>query len=140
MKFAAPAPDEAQVPLTPLIDVVFLLLLFFMLAATFGELNFLELELPRVAAAPEMPELPAARLDLAVDAAGGWHLDGSALPAAPRARAARLRAALAAAPAAVVYVHAHALAPHGAVVQLVAEARAAGAASVRLATLGERLP
>ena len=135
MKFASPAPDEAQVPLTPLIDVVFLLLLFFMLAATFGELNFLELELPRAAAAPETP---AARLDLAVDAAGGWHLDGSALPAEPRARAARLRAALAAAPA--VYVHAHALAPHGAVVQLVAEARAAGADSVRLATLGERLP
>ena len=138
MKFAAPAPDEAQVPLTPLIDVVFLLLLFFMLAATFGELNFLELELPRAAGAA--PEPAAARLDLAVDAAGGWHLEGSALPAAPRARAARLRAALAAAPGAAVYVHAHALAPHGAVVQLVAAARAAGADAVRLATLGERLP
>ena len=139
MKVAQPVPDEAQVPLTPLIDVVFLLLLFFMLAATFGELNFLELELPRAAAAaPE--EAPAARLDLAVDAAGGWHLAGETLPAAPRARTARMRAALAAAPEAVVYVHAHALAPHGAVVQLVAAARAAGADAVRLATLGERLP
>ena len=137
MKFAQPAPDEAQVPLTPLIDVVFLLLLFFMLAATFGELNFLELELPRAAAAA--PAAPAARLDLAVDAAGGWHLDGNALPADSRARTA-LRAALAAAPEAAVYVHAHALAPHGAVVQLAAAARAAGADSVRLATLGERLP
>lgn len=137
MKFAQPAPDEAQVPLTPLIDVVFLLLLFFMLAATFGELNFLELELPRAAAAA--PADPAARLDLAVDAAGGWHLDGAALPADSQARAA-LRAALAAAPEAVVYVHAHALAPHGAVVQLAAAARAAGADAVRLATLGERLP
>ena len=138
MKFAAPVPDEAQVPLTPLIDVVFLLLLFFMLAATFGELNFLELALPRAAA--EAPAAPAARLDLAVDASGGWHLAGSALPAEPAARAARVRAALAAAPETVVYVHAHALAPHGAVVQLVAAARAAGAGAVRLATLGERLP
>ena len=138
MKFAEPVPDEARVPLTPLIDVVFLLLLFFMLTAAFGELNFLELELPRAAGA--VPEPGAARLDLAVDAAGGWHLAGRALPAEPRARAARLRAALAAAPAAAVYVHAHALAPHGAVVQLVAAARAAGADAVRLAALGERLP
>ena len=43
MKFQLRQEDTLSIPLTPLIDVVFLLLLFFMLTTTFSQLDFLKI-------------------------------------------------------------------------------------------------
>ncbi|MCP5160579.1 MAG: biopolymer transporter ExbD [Hahellaceae bacterium] len=46
MKFKRQVTDEVSVNLTPLIDVVFLLLIFFMVSTTFTKESHLEIELP----------------------------------------------------------------------------------------------
>ena len=136
MNFRAGAPAAPDVPLTPLIDVVFLLLLFFILTTSFRDLDFLDLQLVAQTRPGETDAQPCLRL--ALDAEGAAYLDRARLPPAADARAAQLRRAFAGAPD--VCVHAHALTPHGAVVAMMAQARAAGADAVRLGTLGEQLP
>ena len=65
---------DSGIDLTPLIDVVFMLLLFFILAATFSP-PVLQVALPTAstAAAADDP----ARLVLAIDAAGALHHGGA---------------------------------------------------------------
>ena len=46
MRFSETEHDETQIELTPLIDVVFLLLIFFMITTTFNEKNAIDLTLP----------------------------------------------------------------------------------------------
>ncbi len=137
MKFQARQEDAISIPLTPLIDVVFLLLLFFMLTTTFSQLDFLRIQLPRGEAETVAAE---GRIVLAIDAMGDHYLDGQLLPGETEALGARLRAEVEARPDAVVYVYAHALTPHQLVVRLMAQARAQGVRNLRVATLGERLP
>ena len=60
-----------ELDLTPLIDVVFMLLLFFILASTFSS-PVLPVALPEAGTAERVPEDPA-RLVLAIDAGGGLH-------------------------------------------------------------------
>ncbi|HAL93050.1 MAG TPA: biopolymer transporter ExbD [Verrucomicrobia bacterium] len=65
---------EADIDLTPLIDVVFMLLLFFILAATFSA-PVLKVALPSAATA-ERVEDDLSRLVLSIDADGRlYHLD-----------------------------------------------------------------
>lgn len=49
MKFKRQAAEEISVNLTPLIDVVFLLLIFFMVSTTFTKESHLEIDLPEAA-------------------------------------------------------------------------------------------
>lgn len=46
MKFRKPEEEETLINLTPLIDVVFLLLIFFMISTTFSKESALHIELP----------------------------------------------------------------------------------------------
>lgn len=62
---------DADIDLTPLIDVVFLLLLFFILAATFSA-PVLKVALPAASTAARTEEDPA-RLTLSIDADGTLH-------------------------------------------------------------------
>ena len=137
MKFQVRQGDAFSIPLTPLIDVVFLLLLFFMLTTTFSQLDFLKIQLPRGEAEAAGTEV---RINLAIDAMGDYYLNGQLLPDDPEALAAQLHLALADQPDAAVYVYAHALTPHQSVVYLMAQARGQGVQQIRVATLGERLP
>ena len=66
---------DAGIDLTPLIDVVFMLLLFFILAATFSP-PVLQVALPTAGTATEVPDDPA-RLALAIDAEGILHHGGA---------------------------------------------------------------
>lgn len=68
---------EVEVNLAPFIDVVFLLLIFFMVSTTFLREGNLELTLPEASPAPT--ETQANTLDLAIDAAGNYALNGQAL-------------------------------------------------------------
>jgi biopolymer transport protein ExbD len=68
--------DQIQLNLTPMIDVVFLLIIFFMVATKFTELERnIELELPQVASAGEAAT-PKAPLAVTVFADGRIELDG----------------------------------------------------------------
>lgn len=60
---------DTEIDLTPLIDVVFMLLLFFILAATFSP-PVLQVALPEAGTAQRLEEDPS-RLVLAIDAEGG---------------------------------------------------------------------
>ena len=53
MKFPRPSQEEISVNLTPLIDVVFLLLIFFMVATTFDDKTQLSITLPEADGAPQ---------------------------------------------------------------------------------------
>ena len=137
MKFQGRREDSLSIPLTPLIDVVFLLLLFFMLTATFSRLDLLDVQLPQAQAERAGAE---AHIKLAIDAMGETWLDGEPLSPDPQVFARQIRDALEARPDARVYLYAHALTPHQAVVSLMARAQAQGVRQIRVASLGERLP
>ncbi len=65
--------DEPDVNLTPLIDVVFILLLFFMVSTTFQRESEINIELPEASAEPveERQEM----LELVIDAEGHYFID-----------------------------------------------------------------
>lgn len=77
MKFPRKVHPEEGINLTPLIDVVFLLLIFFMVTTTFTKETHLELDLPEASAAP-MPE-DDGRIEVVVNADGGYAVNGKGL-------------------------------------------------------------
>ena len=77
MKFARRPREELELNLTPLIDVVFLLLIFFMVSTTFQKESEISLQLPRAAAEP--PESVPERLEIVIDAAGTFYVNDQEL-------------------------------------------------------------
>lgn len=77
MNFRAPQSDDVDVNLTPLIDVVFLLLIFFMVSTSFVKDSQIKLTLPE--ASEDVKELPADTIEIAVDRNGTWFVNGHAL-------------------------------------------------------------
>ena len=69
--------EEPDINLTPLIDVVFLLLIFFMVSTTFRKESDFEIELPEASQKPTVEE--SEQLELAIDAQGRYFVDGKAL-------------------------------------------------------------
>lgn len=70
----ASASEEPEISLTSLIDVVFILIIFFVVTTRFDPRAALELRLPE-ASAPALVE-PEPPLELLVDAEGRYYLDG----------------------------------------------------------------
>ncbi len=64
--------DEPDVNLTPLIDVVFLLLIFFMVSTTFEHQSRIKIDLPEASAAPTSQE--DERLEILIDAQGRYFI------------------------------------------------------------------
>jgi len=69
--------DTAEINLTPLIDVVFLLLIFFMVSTTFQREAELSIELPE--ASTEAQEKKDKPIEVAIDAGGSYYINGRAL-------------------------------------------------------------
>ncbi len=69
--------DEPEITLTPLIDVVFLMLIFFMVSTTFLRQADLEVTLPE--ASREPAERTAEPIELAINADGEFFVNGRAL-------------------------------------------------------------
>ncbi len=68
--------EQVSLDLTPMIDVVFLLIIFFMVATSFSEMERnIELELPEVASAAALTAAPKQRV-VSVQAEGHIRLDG----------------------------------------------------------------
>lgn len=66
-------PEEPDVNLTPLIDVVFILLIFFMVSTTFQRESEIRIELPEASADPV--EKQDRILELVIDADGHYFID-----------------------------------------------------------------
>ena len=67
MKIKQPTRDEAAVDMAPMIDLVFLLLIFFMVASVVTELEKVEVQIPESKHA-KVPEDTKGRMMLSVDA------------------------------------------------------------------------
>jgi biopolymer transport protein ExbD len=67
MKIKMPNRDDAAVDMAPMIDLVFLLLIFFMVASVVTELEKVEVEIPQSSHA-KVPEDTKGRMMLSVDA------------------------------------------------------------------------
>ena len=70
--------EDPTVDLTSLIDVVFLLLIFFMVSTTFERESVLKVDLPEASAVEERQELPDS-LELVIDAQGRMYLNDQRL-------------------------------------------------------------
>jgi biopolymer transport protein ExbD len=77
MNFRPRGEEEVDVNLTPLIDVVFLLLIFFMVSTTFIRESEIELTLPEASA--EVRDDPIDIIEIAIDANGRYFVNGNAL-------------------------------------------------------------
>ena len=108
MEFEGRSRVQEQLSIAPLIDVVFLLLLFFMVTSSFHQPEAIELDLPRSTTSAPDEDRP---VEVSVDAAGVVHLDGAMVDL--EALKAAVVAKIAADPATVFAVRADA----GAVVQ-----------------------
>lgn len=74
MKFKRQRSREVGVDLTPLIDVVFLLLIFFMVSTTFTRESHLQVELPQ-ASAEARAETEVREIDVVINAEGQYILN-----------------------------------------------------------------
>lgn len=89
MRFRTSRGDRVELNLTSLIDVVFVLLIFFVLTTTFNRHAELRIDLPKASAEPLQARQEP--LELSIDAAGRYYIDGRALV---NTRAATLSTAL----------------------------------------------
>ncbi|MFV8782549.1 ExbD/TolR family protein [Microbulbifer sp. SA54] len=77
MQFRRQSKEQEGINLTPLIDVVFLLLIFFMVTTTFTKESHLKLNLPE-AAGPKADN-PPSTIEVLINADGSYAVDGRAL-------------------------------------------------------------
>ena len=88
MNFRQLRRPEVSINLTPLIDVVFLLLIFFMVSTSFSELTQLVVDLPEAEGSSASADNG---LLLTVDAVGNMTLSGESVPNDARGLSAALR-------------------------------------------------
>lgn len=79
MKFRRRQRDNVEIGLAPLIDVVFILLLFFVVTTTFTRETRLKVDLPEAASGAPMEETELRPLEVLVAADGGFSVNGQAL-------------------------------------------------------------
>ena len=109
MKFRQLRRTEVSINLTPLIDVVFLLLIFFMVSTSFSELTQLVVELPEAEGAPATND---EALVLNVDVSGNMTLNGESVPNDARGLLLALRQQLSGNTDIPVTLSADAMTPH----------------------------
>ncbi len=133
MNFRPRREEEVDVNLTPLIDVVFLLLIFFMVSTTFIRESEIELTLPEASA--EARNEPIDKIDIAIDKSGRFFVNGNALI---NTQIATIRQALNEAKPEegdpIVIISADAAATHQSVVTVMDAARQAGLTRITFPT------
>lgn len=132
MRFEGRSRISTRLDMAPLIDVVFLLLIFFLLTSTYSEPRAIELELPEAESAATAPELPLV-VSLAAD--GTLYIDDEPLAAGDNdALRAAISEALAGRRERALTLEADAGARYERVVEILDTAGRAGAEGVALAT------
>ncbi|MEM7054965.1 MAG: biopolymer transporter ExbD [Pseudomonadota bacterium] len=136
MQLQADQDEEPDINLTSLIDVVFLLLIFFMVSSTFERQALMRVELPQAATA-EQQNLPE-RIELVITAEGDYFVGDQLLV---DQRKATLELALSQAfqsqPDAVLVIRGDAQTDHGLVVRAMDAAAAQGITRLSIATVTE---
>lgn len=77
MQFRRQLHTEDSINLTPLIDVVFLLLIFFMVSTTFTKETHLSIDLPEADAEAEV--VAQKSIDIVISASGDYQINGQAV-------------------------------------------------------------
>ena len=77
MNFNRTEIERLDINLTPLIDVVFLLLIFFMVTTTFNQQAELRVDLPE--ASSEEQFLDIAPIEITIDSSGAYYVNGASL-------------------------------------------------------------
>ncbi len=139
MKFSSAPAEEVSINLTPLIDIVFLLLIFFMVSTTFNRETNLEIALPEARSEAAHP-LAQQDISLVINAQGQYQLypigGDSGTPIQPR-NADELASALGRLPRGAsnptLVIRADAQTSHQAVILALDAARRAGLARVTFA-------
>ncbi|MCB1864794.1 MAG: biopolymer transporter ExbD [Chromatiales bacterium] len=123
--------EEVDLNLTPLIDVVFLLLLFFMLSTTFQQEVRLKVELPEASA--ERPDEQQI-IDAGISAEGEYFINGDrVVDTNIKTLRQALRTVHEANPELPVVINADARTPHQAVIRFLDAAQQAGITRLRFA-------
>ena len=134
MKFHPRRSEEPDLNLTSLIDVVLLLLIFFMLSTHFIDEARLKLRLPEAGAAPESVQPEA--LEIEVSAQGSYRVNGRAVAnSSPAALAAALEQETGSDRMLPVSIRADANATHQSVVTAMDVAGRAGFRQINIATV-----
>lgn len=132
--------EDPDINLVSLIDVVLMLVVFFMLSSTFVEDSSLRITLPE-ASTEAMPRSSAAQLVIAVTEAGSFRVDGRELiNASPETLRAAILKVAGADRTAVVTVRADARATHQSVVTAMDVVGRLGFREVNIATVGASSP
>ncbi len=132
MRYNEPAEADASIDIGPMIDIVFILLIFFMVTTTFVKDMKLELERPTASSAVAAS---SKAIRLFVDQNGDTYVDGE--PVRLWLIQSKLRDLLSTATSKVVLVVTDEGVPAGRLVEVVDQARLAGAESVGVATKKE---
>lgn len=77
MNFSRTESERLEVNITPLIDVVFLLLIFFMVTTTFNQQAELRVDLPE--ASSEAKTIEAVTVEITIDPKGAYFVNGTSL-------------------------------------------------------------
>ncbi len=77
MKFKRQNKEELNLNLTPMIDIVFLLLIFFMVSTTFTKETHLDIKLPE--ASGEVADAPDKMVEVVIDKSGQYSINGQSL-------------------------------------------------------------
>ena len=121
--------EEAEINITPMLDIVFIMLIFFIVTTSF--VKEMGVDLDRPSNAPVKEQKRSEVITARIEASGQVYVDERAVhPAAVRAN---IMSALARKPEATVVVIADREADSGHIVMVVDQARVAGAGKVSLA-------
>ncbi|MEZ5540764.1 MAG: biopolymer transporter ExbD [Pseudomonadota bacterium] len=125
--------DEPDINLTPLIDVVFLLLIFFMVSTTFEQQSRIQIELPEATA--EATPQDEEKLEIVIDAQGRYFIgDQQVINSELKTLKAAIGKALGKRAAIPVTIRADANTPHQAVIRVLDATSQLGLTHISLAT------
>ena len=125
-----------ELNITPLIDVVFLLLIFFMVSTTFDRFSEIRIELPEANA--EQPEKLPASIDIAIDRDGGYYVNREPVKGASLETLLQtLKQVVAGRTGLPVVISADARSPHQSVITAMDAASRVGLSRITFATAGK---
>lgn len=133
MNFSRAEEDRLDVNITPLIDVVFLLLIFFMVTTTFNQQAELRVDLPE--ASSEEQALEIIPIEITIDPSGAYFVNGQSLTkSTPKALLQALSKLVGEDKEKSVIIRADANTPHQAVVTAMDTVSKVGVSKLSIAT------
>lgn len=131
MGFRRKVDHSVSLDITPLVDVVFLLLIFFMVTTSFSSQQLMDISAP-MARTGKMAEGELERINITVDKKGNYAINGESVE--PKAFRQRLLQTTGGQSERLIAVEADQETPHGAVVFALDEARLTGAKRLAITT------